>query len=559
MPGKLFKSLIGLWSISLFLFACANKEVELAMESITAEDLSEDIAILASDDFEGRAPSSRGEIKTINFLKTEFQKLGLQPGGENESFFQEVPLVAITASTDMELKIKGENWHKSLSFSQDFMAWTKRVVGNVSINNSEMLFVGYGIVAPEYDWNDYAGLDVKGKTVVMLVNDPGFAMQDDALFNGNAMTFYGRWTYKYEEAARQGAEAALIIHETKAAGYPWDVVSGSWTGAQFDLLSADNNMSRCAVEGWLSNESARELFEQAGLDFDQLTSTAAKRDFQATAMNLSASLTIQNDIEHSRSNNVLALLPGSRRPNEYVIYMAHWDHLGLDPAREGDKIFNGALDNATGTAALIELAEAFTQLSTPPERSLVFLALTAEEQGLLGSQYYATHPIYPITKTAAAINMDGMNIYGKMNDITIIGFGNSDLDDYVQKVAAEQKRTVRPDPEPEKGYFYRSDHFSFAKQGIPALYTDMGIDHVKFGEKWTREQLDKYTAENYHKPSDEFDPDWDLTGMVDDVRLLFKVGYLISSESAFPNWKEGTEFKAKRDEDMKMRLSESSN
>ncbi|MFQ5772832.1 MAG: M28 family metallopeptidase, partial [bacterium] len=410
------------------------------------------------------------------------------------------------------------------------------------------------IIAPEYDWNDYEGLDVRGKTVVMLVNDPGFATQDDKLFHGNAMTYYGRWTYKFEEAARQGAEGALIVHETKPAGYPWEVVSGSWSGPQFDLVSEDNNMSRCAVEGWLTVESTKEIFKQAGLDYETMKTNAAKRDFKAGSLGLQASLTLQNDIEHSSSNNVIAVLPGQKRADEYIFYMAHWDHFGLDPNREGDKIFNGALDNASGTAGLIELAEAFTKLSTPPARSIAFLAVTAEEQGLLGSKYYATHPIYPPAKTVAAINMDGLNIYGKMKDITIIGLGNSDLDEYVKSVAAEQGRTVRPDPEPEKGYFYRSDHFSFAKQGIPALYTDIGLDNVEHGEEWTREQLDKYTAEKYHKPSDEYDPNWDLSGAIDDLRLLFKVGYRLSMETTFPNWKEDTEFRAKRDAEMQAAL-----
>jgi Zn-dependent M28 family amino/carboxypeptidase len=541
---------------AIFLFfiicvGCSQDETKLALQGITAKDLSEDIEILASDEFEGRAPSSPGEEKTINFLKTEFQKLGLE-AGNGDSFFQEVPLVSITARPQTKLSVKASegNWSSSYDYGDDFIAWSKRVVGNAAIARSEMVFVGYGIVAPEYNWDDYAGLDVRGKTVVMLVNDPGFATQDANLFNGRSMTYYGRWTYKFEEAARQGAEAAFVIHETEPASYPWEVVRSSWSGPQFDLVREDNNMSRCALEGWISSETAEQIFENAGLNFEALKSSAAKPGFQPIALEATASASLLNDIRHSKSNNVVALLPGSARPDELIFYMAHWDHFGRDPLLKGDQIYNGALDNATGVAGLLELAEAFTQLPTAPERSIVFLAITAEEQGLLGSKFYADNPIYPLTKTVAAINMDGMNIYGKMNDIIIVGYGNSDLDDYVQKTAKEDGRTVRPDPEPEKGYFYRSDHFNFAKQGVPALYTDPGIEHIERGEKWTLDQRDKYTAENYHKTSDEFDPAWDLSGAIDDLRLLFKVGYRLSKETTFPNWKPGTEFKAKRDTDM---------
>jgi Zn-dependent M28 family amino/carboxypeptidase len=537
--------------VSACIFGCARNDqaVTLAEQNMTAEGLSKNIETLASDEFEGRSPSSRGEIKTINFLKDEFQKFGLRPGNGN-SYFQDVPLVAITADPNTKLSISGKEWQQAFSYAGDFMAWTKRVVGKVSVRNSDMVFVGYGVVAPEYNWNDYEGLDVSGKTVVILVNDPGYATQDTSVFKGNSMTYYGRWTYKFEEAARQGAAGALIIHETGPAGYPWEVVTGSWSGAQFDLVSEDNNMSRCAVEGWISIDAARLLFEKAGLDYEQLKEDAAKPNFKALPFGMTAGLTLQNNIEHSDSKNVIAVLPGSQRPDEYVFYMAHWDHFGIDTSKEGDNIYNGALDNATGTAGLLELAKAFNALETAPERSVAFLAVTAEEQGLLGSKHYAENPVYPVTNTVAAINMDGLNIYGKMKDITIVGYGNSDLDDYLREEAAKQARVVRPDPEPEKGYFYRSDHFSFAKQGIPSLYSDKGIDHVDHGEQWTQLQDSTYTAERYHKPSDEFDPNWDLSGAIDDLKLLFRVGYRLSNENTFPNWKEGTEFKAKRDADM---------
>jgi len=544
-------ALISLTALALVLSGCVSEEQKLksALESITAEDLSRDVEILSSDEFEGRAPASKGEEKTIAFLKEEFLKLGLKPGN-GQSFFQEVPLVEITADPSVKLEIEGKKKKAVFAYREEFMAWTLRVVEEAALKNSDMVFVGYGVVAPEYNWNDYEGLEVKGKTVVMLVNDPGFVTRDPEFFNGRAMTYYGRWTYKFEEAARQGAEGALIIHETEPAAYPWEVVKNSWSGPQFNLISEDNNLSRCAVEGWVTIETARKLFDEAGLNYEELKAAAAERDFKAIPMGLKASVALKNKIRYAKSKNVLALWPGSNRADEYIIYMAHWDHLGIDPTLEGDQIFNGALDNATGTSALIELAEAFTKLKSPPSRSIVFLSVTAEEQGLLGSYYYAANPIYPPTKTAAVFNMDALNIYGQMKDITIIGHGNSELEDYLEAAAAEQGRRIRPDPEPEKGSFYRSDHFPFAKQGIPALYADSGIDHVEHGEEWALAESNKYNKEKYHKPSDEFDPNWDLSGAIDDLRLLFKVGYRLSMESTFPKWKEGSEFKAKRDADM---------
>lgn len=552
MTKKYFLFPIPIVVLALMIFGCATEKqrLESALESITAEDISKDVAILASDEFEGRGPASRGEEKTVAFLKEEFQKVGLKPGN-GESYFQEVPMVVITADPEAKLEIKGKGKTAQFAYGDEFMAWTLRVVEKVSLVSSEMVFVGYGIVAPEYNWNDYEGIDVRGKTVVILVNDPGFATKDPELFNGRAMTYYGRWTYKFEEAARQGAGGALIIHETEPAAYPWEVVKNSWSGPQFNLISEDNNLSRCAVEGWITLETTNWLFKNAGLDYEELKRAAAKQGFKAVPLGLKSSLTLKNSIKQTKSKNVIALLEGSERADEYVIYMAHWDHFGIDPTLEGDQIFNGALDNATGTAALIELAEAFMMLKSPPSRSIIFLAVTGEEQGLLGSGYYATNPIYPPTKTAAAINMDALNILGKMKDITLIGHGNSELDNYVEAAASEQGRRIRPDPRPERGSFYRSDHFPFAKQGIPALYASSGVDHIEHGEKWTLAKREEYLAKKYHKPSDEYDPSWDLSGAIDDLRLLFKIGYRLSKESTFPNWKEGTEFKAKRDADMK--------
>ena len=526
-----------------------EKRLEPALASIAAEDLAADTQTLSSDEFEGRAPASKGEEKTVAFLEKEFQKLGLKPGN-GESFFQEIPMVVITADPSARLEVKDGRKSISFVYSDEFVAATMRVMEEVSLADSEMVFAGYGIVAPEYNWNDYEGLDARGKTVVVLVNDPGFATKDPALFSGRTMTYYGRWTYKYEEAARQGAAALFIVHETEPAAYPWGVVQNGWTGPQFNLVSEDNNMSRCAVEGWLQLEVARQIFKNAGLDFDEIKIAAAKRGFKPIPLGLKASLTLHNTVRNVTSKNVVALLPGSKRPDEYIIYMAHWDHFGVNPALEGDQIFNGALDNATGTAALIELAEAFQTLKRPPHRSLIFLSVTGEEQGLLGSEYYATHPTFPTAKTAAVINMDALNIYGRMKDITVVGYGLSELDGYIEAAAKEEGRTVNPDPTPEKGSYFRSDHFPFAKQGIPAVYPSGGVDHVEHGREWTLALKEKYTAENYHKPSDEFDPNWDLSGAIDDLRLLFKVGYRLAMESTFPNWKEGTDYKAKRDADM---------
>ncbi len=533
------------------LAACSKKKIqglESALNFISVESFTKNTQILSSDKFEGRGPASKGEELTINFMKDEFQKLGLKPGN-GDSFFQDVPMVEINSIPEGSLVIKGKTKTHKFTFGDEFTSVTLRVVEEVFLDNTDLVFVGYGIVAPEYDWNDYEGVDVQGKTVVMLVNDPGFATEDPELFTGRAMTYYGRWTYKYEEAARQGAAGAFIIHETEPAAYGWGVVKKGWTGPQFILPSEDKNMSRCAVEGWLTLDVSKRILEDAGYNFEELKAGATKRGFKAIPLDSKTSLVLKNDIKESMSRNVIAVVPGSDRADEYIFYMAHWDHFGRDSNLEGDQIYNGALDNATGTAGLIELARAFISLDPPPKRSIALLAVTAEEQGLLGSLYYATHPIYPTHKTVAAINMDALNIYGPMKDITIVGYGKSELDDYIKAVAAEQGRAVKPDPTPERGSFYRSDHFSFAKQGIPSLYTGTGNDHVEHGEEWTRALKDRYIAENYHKPSDEFDPNWDLRGAIDDLQLLFRVGYRLCMESSFPNWKEGTEFKAKRDAD----------
>ncbi len=540
----------GKWLIPLVplaLAACGgDAQLDAALDTLNADDLAADVQVLASDEYEGRGPSSPGEDKTVAFLEEEFNKLGVEPGN-GDSYFQEVPLVSITADPRATLTVRGQGSSKRYGYGDEVMVWTKRVVGSASISNSDMVFVGYGVVAPEFGWNDYEGLDVRGKTVVMLVNDPGFATKDTALFNGNTMTYYGRWTYKFEEAARQGAAGALIVHETEPAAYPWGTVQGSWSGPQFALVAEDNNMSRVVVEGWITVETARSIFEQAGLDYESLKDAATQRDFESVPLGLTASLSLRNSIVQSTSRNVVARIPGSERPDEHLVYMAHWDHFGIDRSLEGDQVYNGALDNATGTAGLLELAEAFMSLEQRPARSILFIAVTAEEQGLLGSAYYGSNPIYPLAKTVAAINMDAMNILGSMNDVIVVGLGNSELDDYLADAAKYQNRVLVPDAEPQAGYYYRSDHFSFAKVGVPALYAGEGTDHVEHGKDWTQERRDEYLAQNYHKPSDEYSEDWDLSGAIDDLRLYFRIGYRLANESTFPNWSEGTEFKATRD------------
>ena len=520
--------------------------------AMSVESYAEAVRTLSSDEFEGRGPSTPGEEITVAYLVEQFEAAGLEPGN-GDSFFQEVPLVALTEQGTPTLTVRAGGEELEYGWSEDFVAWTKRVVESESIEDSEMVFVGYGAVAPEYGWNDYEGVDAAGKTVVILVNDPGFATQDEALFRGNAMTYYGRWTYKFEEAARQGAAGAIIVHEEAPAGYPWEVVSGSWTGPQFDQAGEDGNMGRIPIEGWVRGEVAREIFAAGGHDYDELVQAAVRPGFRAVPLGASASVAVSNDIQRSESKNVLALLPGRERPGEYIVYMAHWDHLGRGPDTMDDPIFNGAFDNATGTAGLVELARAFAALSERPARSIAFLAVTAEEQGLLGSAYYAANPVYPTASTVAAINMDGLNADGPMNDITVVGMGNSELDDYLAEAAARVGRTLRPDPEPEKGFFYRSDHFSFAKAGIPSLYTDSGIDHVEHGIEWTLARRADYTSNRYHKPTDEFDPSWDLTGALDDLGLLFRLGYRLADSDDWPNWREGNEFRAIRDGDLEGR------
>lgn len=528
-------------------------EVRPAIESLSGGDLLTHIKVLASDEYEGRAPGTAGEEKTVNYLTEQFKRLGLKPGNPDGTYVQKVPLAGFTSQPTASFQAGGKKM--DLVSLQDYVAVSRRFVPEVKVADSEMVFVGYGVVAPEYGWDDYKGVDVKGKTIVMLINDPAVPDPNDAskldekMFKGKAMTYYGRWTYKYEIASEKGAAAAIIIHETGPAGYPWEVVSGSWGRENFDIKAADRNMGRVGVESWIQLEKAKELFAASGKNFDELKKAALSKDFKPVPLGAKASFTIRNTLREVDSRNVIAKLEGAdpQLKNEYVIYTAHWDHLGKDEKLEGDQIYNGALDNASGTAGLIELAEAFTRLPSPPKRSILFLAVTAEEKGLLGAKYYANNPLYPLAKTLANINMDGINQWGRTRDIVVVGLGNSTLDELLADAAKLQNRMIKPDAEPEKGFFYRSDHFEFAKQGVPALYTDTGEEYIGKAEGYSKQKREEYTAKDYHKPSDEVKTDWDLAGAVEDLQLLFMVGYDVSQGDKWPEWKAGTEFKAKRE------------
>ena len=528
-----------------------KKGITAALDSITADGMKAQISVIASDEFQGRAPATAGEVKTINYLAGEFKKLGLEPAN-NGSYFQEVSLLKLTADKAMKFNISGGKNKLDLKYSDDFIGSTPKVTDEINIDNSDVVFVGYGINSPDYKWNDYEGLDVKGKTVIMLVNDPGYATGDSALFTGKAMTYYGRWTYKYEEAAREGARAALIIHETGAAGYPWAVVQNSWSGPQFYLEDNELSKSDLQFKGWITTETAEKIFASAGINYSELAAAAAKRGFKPVDMKLKSSVQFKNHTEITKSNNVAALWPGTDRSDEYIIYTAHWDHFGINPAFKEDSIFNGALDNATGTAGLIELAKAFTMLPEKQNRSILFLSVTCEEQGLLGSEFYARHPIYPLNKTVGVINMDALNIFGKTKDMAIIGLGNSQLDNYAISVLKKYSRYASSDPAPEKGGYFRSDHFSFAKVGVPSINISQGVDNVEHGREWGIAQSQKWLMENYHKPSDNYEPDkWSFDGMIEDLRVYFEVGYDLSISTEFPGWNPGFPFKSLRDEMMK--------
>ncbi|AHM62768.1 metallopeptidase [Flammeovirgaceae bacterium 311] len=537
-------------SICVLFISCNSGTTEntTTADSTSAVEVSEatlakHIERLASDEFLGRMPFTEGEEKTVNYLKEEFSKLGLKPGN-GDSYFQEVPLVEITGTPSEKMRISGTKGGFSLAYMEDFVALTKKTEKEVSLQNSELVFAGYGIVAPEYGWNDYEGIDWTGKTAVVLVNDPGFASGDTTLFKGNEMTYYGRWTYKYEEAGRQGAAGVIIIHETEPASYGWNVVQSSWSGAQLNLKS---DAPVADVQGWVTQEAAKRLFEASKLNNKNYNELALNRDFKPMPMGITASVKITNEIRRNNSKNVVALLEGSSRKDEYIIYSAHWDHLGVGRPVDGDSIYNGAVDNASGTAALLAIAEAFKK-GPQPQRSIVFLAVTAEEQGLLGSAHYAENPIYPPQKTVANINMDAFESPGPMKDLTITGFGHSEMDSYAKEAAKKQGRYVIPDPEAEKGYFYRSDHFNFAKIGIPALYAGGSYEDFDNGPEYIKKMNDEYREKRYHQPADEYDPETtELSGVQFDVQLLYEVGLKLANEASFPKWYEGSEFKAARE------------
>ena len=511
----------------------------------TMKDVTKELSL---DSYEGRAPGSAGEEKTVAYLIDRFKKAGLEPGN-NGSWTQDVPLVEITAKNVSALSIADKSG-KAMSFAygSEFVVGSYREAPKTKIDQSEMVFVGHGIVAPEKGWNDYDGLDVKGKTVVVMVNDPDFDAPDlTGEFGGKAMTYYGRWTYKYEEAARQGAAAVLIIHDDAPAAYGWNVVNSSWTGTQFLAQSKDAGASQTAANGWIQKEVAKEIFTAAGQDLDKQMAAAKKKGFKAVPLGLTASLSFDNDIARKASKNVVGVIKGTKKPEEYVLYTAHWDHLGrCTAAADGDDICNGAVDNATGTAALVALAEGFKKAGAP-DRSVVFLAVTAEESGLLGSKYYAENPIYPLSQTVGGVNMDAFSMAGPAKNLTVIGKGKSQLDDYLNAAAKAEGRTPEMEPTPEKGFYYRSDHFSFAKLGVPMVYFEGGDDLVTGGKDAAKAAAEDYEKNRYHAPGDEYDEAWDWSGVMADLRLYYRVGRMLAMTDAWPNWNDGDEFRAIRD------------
>jgi Zn-dependent M28 family amino/carboxypeptidase len=546
-----FRALVAAASAALLLTGCATSRDRSAQRPysgppISLATLTTATQILSSDEYEGRAPTTKGEEKTIAYIARRFEQAGLQPGNKG-SWYQEVPMVE-TISTPSQLEIKGDGPPIRLAQRGDFVANTYQVTPRVALEDSEMVFVGYGINAPERGWNDYAGLDVRGKTVLILVNDPDWQDEDlEGTFNGKAMTYYGRWTYKYEEAARQGAAGAFIVHDTAPASYGWNVVQSSWTGPQYNLDEPGGHMDQSKVVGWLTNEAARRVLAASGQDLAALSAAAKRPGFRAVPLRTRASISLANAIKRQASRNVVGVLPGAQRPNEHVIYTAHWDHLGrCDADATGDDICNGALDNATGTAGLIALAQAHAKRGNA-QRSIFFLAVTGEESGLLGSKYYAENPIYPLARTAGGVNMDGLNIVGNTRDFVVIGKGKSELEDYMKRATDRYGLAVKNEPSPQAGYFYRSDHFSLAKQGVPMLYAEGGEDLVVGGVAAGHAAAEDYRTNRYHQPSDEYDPRWDWSGAIRDLEIYWTIGRELADSTAWPNWYPGDEFRAVRD------------
>ncbi len=528
-----------------------------AFDSISPDGILRHIKALAADEFEGRLPGSPGEEKTVAYLTDQLKEMGLKPGNPDGTFVQKVPLLGFQA-TKVEGAIEAGGKEIQLEFPRNFVGVPGRAGRPAKINDSEIVFVGYGVNAPEYNWDDYKGVDLKGKTLLMLVGDPPVpdpadpSKLDPAVFKGRAMTYYGRWTYKYEVAAKVGATAAILIHEEGPAGYPFSVVQGSWSLENFDIAKVPGDTTEdegVPVNGWIDLPTAKQLFEAAGQEFAQLKSTAIRRDFKPVPLKAHASFRIETSNRLVQSHNVVAKLEGSDPAlrDEYVIYTAHWDHLGRDPGLTGDQIYNGAADNASGVAAILEIARAFTRVRPAPKRSILFLFVTGEEKGLLGSKYYASQPLYPLVKTVADLNLDVINLWGKTSDLISIGMGQSTLDDVLVEVAGSRGRTVGPDAEPEKGYYYRSDHFELAKQGVPALDPKAGRKYLNRPDDYAQQKMDQYTQKDYHKVSDEVKPDWDLSGAAEDMRVMLEVGFRVAEAGEFPRWKPGSEFRARRE------------
>ncbi len=547
IKGFMATTLVSLFALGSNMSRAAE---DVAVEQIDSSGLLERISTLASDEFGGRAPMSEGERLTLNYLETQFKEMGLKPMF-GDSYRQPVPLVSIEADPTMALSINdAEGNTHTYAYGAEVMLGSPQVTEENGLVASELVWVGYGIVAPEYHWNDYQDIDVKGKTVVIMVNDPGYATQNPELFNGNSMTYYGRWTYKYEEAARQGAAGALIIHQTAPAAYGWNVVEDSWKGPQFHLATDNDNMDRLKVEGWLQHEVAKELFELAGLNLQSMTENAAKGSVTPKSMGLLANVNIRNTIQRAESFNIGAIVPGSARADELFIYMAHWDHLGTtahQEKEEGDFIFNGAEDNASGTGGLLEIAQAFATLPSPPQRSVGFLAVTGEESGLLGSQAYAVKPAFSMNKTVAGINMDRLNFRGKMNDVVVIGHGGSEMETILAEEARFYGRTITPESTPEKGFYYRSDHFNFAKKGVPILYARGGTSERAHGAEYISQRNADYVSNRYHSPADEVQESWDVDAAIEDLVLFYKIGKRLANSNEWPQWFEGNEFRVIRE------------
>jgi Zn-dependent M28 family amino/carboxypeptidase len=528
-----------------------------ALDAITPDGLLAYIKILASDEFEGRSPGSKGEELSVKYITDQFKQIGLKLGNPDGTYTQEVPLAGIKSEPRMSFTAGDKTIE--LKYPDEFVASSARLQPEIKIDNSDVVFVGYGIVAPEYGWDDYKDVDVRGKTILMLINDPPIpdpkypSKLDDKMFKGKAMTYYGRWTYKYEIAAQKGAAAAVIIHETEPAAYPYSVVKTSWAKENYEIDAPNKNMDAVQARSWITLDVAKKLLGDCGQDFDALKKSSITKEFRQVALNAKANIDIKQELRSFKSHNVIGKLEGSdpKYQGEYVIYTAHWDHLGRHPELQGDQVFNGAIDNASGVASVIQLGAAFTKLNPAPKRSILFMATTAEEAGLLGAKFYAEHPLYPLEKTLADINIDTVNAWGKTRDIEDLSDNNSTLDDLLAAAAKRSGRVMTPNSQPEKGSFYRADHFEFSKLGVPALYTGGGKDFVGKPADFGQQKKDYYTAHHYHQVSDEVNPEWDLSGAVQDIQLLFEVGYQIANGDKFPEWKPGTEFKAKRDATLK--------